>query len=78
MKPEDAPRLDEWMNATEIAIALGISRQTVSQMIHSGDFKTLHRSGSSKTKPNYMAKTSEVQALKESRSFPRSGHTESA
>lgn len=72
MKPENAPRLTEWMNATEVAAMLGISRQTANQMIHAGEFKTLHLSGLEGQKPSYMIKRKEVEKMVESRDFPRS------
>lgn len=72
MKPANAPRLAQWMNASEIAEALGISRQTVNQMIRGGDFKSLHLSGLEGRKGQYMVKRSEVEKMKGSREFPRS------
>lgn len=72
MKPDNAPRLTQWMNASEIAEALGISRQTVNQMIHDGEFKSLHLSGIEGRKGQYFAKRTEVEKMKEQRKFPRS------
>lgn len=69
MKPEDAPRLLQWMNATEVAAEFGVSRQTVNQMIHNGEFKSLHRSGLPDQKPQFYVKRSEVEKMLSSRTF---------
>lgn len=72
MKPENAPRLKGWMTASEVSKELGISRQTTNQMIHNGEFKSLHLTGpEDATKPQYMVRTSEVEKMKETRVFPR-------
>lgn len=71
-KPADAPRLKGWMVASEVASALGISRQTVNQLIHAGEFQTLTLFGGSDAKPQFMVKATEVEKMRESRSFPRS------
>lgn len=71
MKPDSAPRLVDWMNASEVAEELGISRTTVNQMVHAGEFKTLHISGVVGQKPQFMIKRKEVETLKETREFPR-------
>lgn len=71
-KPADAPRLKGWMVASEVASALGISRQTVNQLIHAGEFDSLTLFGGSEAKPQFMVKESEVEKMKQNRSFPRS------
>ena len=70
--PMQAPRLKGWMTATEIAIELGVSRQTVNQMLWDGEFKTLHRVGPDSARPMYVVKTSEFEKIKATRNFPRS------
>lgn len=69
MKPADAPRLTMWMNASEVAHEFGVSRQTVNQMIHAGEFKSLHLSGVPGQKPQFMVKRSEVEKMMKSRVF---------
>lgn len=71
MKPDNAPRLETWMFPTEIAQELGISRQTVNQMIHAGEFKSLHLAGGSEKKPQFAVRRSEVEKIAETRVFPR-------
>lgn len=71
-KPADAPRLKGWMVASEVASELGISRQTVNQLIHAGEFDSLTVFGGSSTKPQFMVKTAEVEKMKKNRAFPRS------
>jgi len=78
MKPENAPHLDEWMNASEIAVFLGVSRTTVNEMIRAGEFKTLHTSGPVGARPAYMVKRDEVEALANVRTFPRAKAEDSA
>lgn len=75
MKPENAPRLEAWMSASEIASFFGVSRTTVNEMIRSGEFKTLHTAGSP-TRPSYMVKRSEVEKIAGTRSFPRAKQDE--
>lgn len=70
-KPEEAPRLDAWMTATEISDLLGISRQTTNQMIKAGEFRTLHKIGT-QTKPQYLVARQEVEEMHKTRVFPRS------
>jgi hypothetical protein len=73
MKPSDAPRLEGWTTATEIADELGISRQTVNQMFWNDEFKTLRRVGPPDTKrPMFVVKTAEFNKVRASRHFPRS------
>lgn len=72
MKPSEAPRLEGWTTASEIAEELGISRQTVNQMFHNDEFKTLHRVGSDTKKPMFVVSTKEYEKVKETRTFPRS------
>lgn len=78
MKPEQAPRLKDWMNASEVAKEFGISRQTVNGMIHNGEFKTLHISGPTDQKGQYYVKRSEVEKMKKTRVFPRSKSAQDA
>lgn len=71
--PDEAPSIPGWTPATEVAEELGVSRQTVNEMFKAGEFKTLHRLGKNKErKPIFAVKTSELEKIKESRSFPRS------
>lgn len=77
MKPEDAPVLEEWSTATEIALVLGISRQTTNLMIRGGEFKTLHRKGTPE-KPQYFVRTEELNAMVGHRTFPRSAQSVAA
>lgn len=70
VKPEDAPRLAEWLTASEVADSFGVSRQTVNQMIQTGEFDTLHVIGPA-TRPQYIVRRAEVQNLKSERHFPR-------
>lgn len=56
--PEDAPTLEKWLTATEVADRLGVSRQSVNRMIQGGAFKTLHLLGE---RPIYVVKTAEVE-----------------
>lgn len=72
MKPDEAPRLQGWTTATEIADELGVSRQTVNQMFWNDEFKTLTRIGSDTRKPYFVVKTSEFNKVKAKRVFPRS------
>jgi predicted site-specific integrase-resolvase len=69
--PENAPRLLEWMNASEVAETLGVSRQSVHEMIRAGEFKTLHVSGLPSQRPAYYVKRVEVEQIKSTRVFPR-------
>lgn len=69
VRPADAPRL-EWMTASEVAIALGLSRQAVNDMIKKGDFATLHLVGP-ESRPQYVIARSEVDRIKSTRTFPR-------
>lgn len=46
MPPADFPRLEGWLTATEVASAMGMSRQQINKMINSGFFSTVHTLGS--------------------------------
>lgn len=70
VKPEDAPRLEEWMTATEAAAAFGVSRTTVNEMITAGEFETLHVFGPA-SRPQYIVRRAEVENLQSVRTFPR-------
>jgi excisionase family DNA binding protein len=70
-KPEDAPRLDDWMTATEISDLLNVSRQTTNQMIKAGEFRSLHVIGPA-TKPQFLVRRAEVLEIQKTRTFPRS------
>ncbi|WP_425475631.1 helix-turn-helix domain-containing protein [Nocardioides tweenelious] len=69
-KPDEAPRLAEWLTATEVADLFGVSRQTVNQMIASGEFQSLHVIGP-RSRPQYLVRRSEAEILKNQREFPR-------
>lgn len=58
VKPDRAPRLREWMTATEAAARLGVSRQSVNRMINLGEFETLHALGE---RPMFVIKAAEVE-----------------
>lgn len=75
MNPENAPHLEEWMNATEVAEFLGLSRQSVSVMMQREQFKTLHTFGTAK-KPQLVVRRSEVEAFKEARGNKAEGTPE--
>lgn len=70
VQPADAPRLAGWVTPTEAAEALGVSRQTVNQMIQGGEFETLHVIGPD-TRPQYVVRRDEVERIKATRRFPR-------
>lgn len=70
VKPDDAPRLTGWLTATEIADLFGVSRQTINQMVKSGEFASLHVIGPA-TRPQYLASREEVEKLQSERLFPR-------
>ena len=70
MKPEEAPRLSEWVTTTEVAAIFGVSRETVNQMVKAGEFATLHLIGP-QTRPQYVIRRDEVEDIKTSRVFPR-------
>jgi hypothetical protein len=72
VKPADAPRLTEWLTPTEAAAIFGISRQSVNDMIKTGEFETLHLIGSG-NRPQYVIRRDEVERIKASRRFPRAG-----
>jgi len=55
---DTAPILKEWMTGSEVADALGISRQHVNRMFNRGEFTTLHRLGD---RPILVVQTTEVQ-----------------
>lgn len=71
MKPADAPRLTEWMSATEIAEHFGVTRTTVNEMIRAGEFETLRLAGKQGARPSYMVARSEVEGMSSTRAFPR-------
>lgn len=71
-KPEDAPRLGDWLTATEISDLLSVSRNTVNKLIQNGDFATLHKIGP-ETRAQYLVLRSEVLQIQKTRTFPRSG-----
>lgn len=60
MKPDQAPRLTEWMTCTEIATAFDVSRQTINRMVTDGEFKTLRLLGE---RPIYVIRRSEVEKM---------------
>jgi predicted DNA-binding transcriptional regulator AlpA len=62
-----APRLDEWMTASQIAESLGITRQSVNRMMNEGRFKTLHRLGE---RPIFIVSRAEIEAMAASRLPP--------
>lgn len=64
MKVEEAPRLTEWLTATEVAEALDVSRQTVNRLINSGAFETLHLLGE---RPIYVVRAKEVEEMRRAR-----------
>lgn len=70
MKPENAPHLDLWMNPSEVADFLKVSRTTVNDMIRAGEFKSLHTTGAG-NRPSYMVKRKEVEKMADQRQFPR-------
>jgi excisionase family DNA binding protein len=70
MTPDDAPRLSGWLTPTEVAELLGVSRQTVNQMIRNGDFDSLHLLGPT-SRPQYVVADYEVAKTKANRTFPR-------
>ncbi|WP_457209023.1 helix-turn-helix domain-containing protein [Nocardioides sp. P5_C9_2] len=72
MKPHDAPRLNEWLTASETAEQFNVSRQTVNQMIKAGEFSTLHKIGPA-TRPQYVIGRDEVEQMRATRAFPRRG-----
>lgn len=53
----DVPILEDWINVTEAAERLGISRQYAFRQIQSGKWKSVHRLGSKKF---YVVRESEV------------------
>jgi excisionase family DNA binding protein len=71
-KPEDAPRLGDWLTATEISELLSVSRNTINKMIQSGEFATLHKIGTL-GRPQFLVMRSEVLQIQKTRTFPRSG-----
>lgn len=70
MLPRDAPRLSEWLTASDVADALGVSRQTVNTMINGGEFETLHTVGLA-VRPLYLVRREEVLAIARTRNFRR-------
>lgn len=54
---DTAPTLAEWMTGTQVADALGVSRQHVNRMFNRGEFKTLHKLGD---RPVLVVSTPEV------------------
>jgi hypothetical protein len=70
VKPDDAPRLTEWVTSTEAAATFGISRQSVNDMIRNGEFTSLHLIGPH-TRPQYVIRRDEVERIRSSRRFPR-------
>jgi hypothetical protein len=70
VKPEDAPRLTEWVTPTEAAAIFDVSRETVNQMVKAGEFATLHLIGS-QTRPQYVIRRDEIERIRASRRFPR-------
>lgn len=71
VKPADAPRLSEWLTATEAAEMLGIARQSLNDMINKGEFRSLHLLGPA-TRPQYVIRRDEVERMRTTRRFPRS------
>lgn len=78
MKPQEAPHLNEWMNATEIAEELHVSRTTVNQMVRRGEFSTLHTLGVPSQRPQYVVKRAEVEKFAASRGAVSDSENESA
>lgn len=70
VKPADAPRLVEWVTPSEVAELFGVSRQTVNTMVQGGEFASLHLIGPA-TRPQYVMRRDEVEAIHETRTFPR-------
>lgn len=64
MKPTEAPALEGWVTASEVAGELGVSRQTANKMINRGDFATLHTLGK---RSMYVVREEEVERVKEAR-----------
>lgn len=69
MKPDKAPRLDQWATATEVAETLGLSRESANRMIHNGDFKTLHVLPGARDQ--YLVKKTELAQVAEEREGQR-------
>jgi hypothetical protein len=57
----NVPALDEWKTASQVAAALGLSRQQVNKMIQGGKFKTAHVLGDQ----IYVVKREEVQKMQD-------------
>lgn len=70
VRPKSAPRLVEWVTATEAAEIFGVSRQTVNQMIRAGEFESLHVLGPP-NKVQYVLARKEVERIRKNRMFPR-------
>lgn len=59
------------MTPTEAADLLGVSRQTVNQLIQTGKFKSLHVIGPG-SRPQYVLSRGEVEVMGKERVFRRS------
>ena len=68
---ENVPVLEEWINLTEAAEILGLSRQYVNKIAEK-TFKSLHKLGNS---PALVVRRSEIEAIKERRSAPPAEET---
>ena len=61
MPSPNIPALDEWKTASQVATALGLSRQQVNKMIQAGKFKTAHVLG----EQIYVVKRDEVHEMQD-------------
>lgn len=59
-KIEDVPVLEGWVNLTEAAEKLGVTRQHAYKLAKNGGFSTLHQLG---TKPAYVVNTTEIEKI---------------
>lgn len=67
--PENAPWLEDYYVASQVADALKVTRQTVNQMIHAGKFSTLTLVGK-ESRPQYLVQKAEVQKMLDAQNLP--------
>lgn len=60
---DDVPQLTEWMTLPSAAEVLGVTKQTVHNMVSTGKLKSVHTLSAGKKRPLYVVRRSEIEQV---------------